>query len=345
MASHVVPETYFVGYPALDMDEMTRYLRDTGNLDFLQTILDAKAQGVSDAGILASYYAKLCYDALKVGNNLNVDRVRDIPDNVRGTITAGHGSVFEHAMLNFTVTNCSRVFTHELVRHRAGTAFSQTSGRYVRGDNIKFVFDPILKPIEVEGRAFLAMLEQFYRGLCDKMGLNGVQGVRRFLTQQVPILDDQKRISGTQDAAPTDAQVDEFIRVVHGKSPADFEKLPFSIKKKVTSALRRYLPNGQSNEIGVSLNIRAVRHFFMLRTAGGAEWEIRVIANQMFDLVKARHPLLVFDAKEREVDGQREIYGMKLQPYDIMVEDVRTLADYSQDELLAEMDRRRSATA
>jgi thymidylate synthase ThyX len=108
----------------------------------------------------------------------------------------------------------------------------------------------------------------------------------------------------------------------------------------VTSALRRYLPNGQANEIGFSLNVRAVRHWFMLRTAAGAEWEIRYVANQMFDLVRDRHPLLVADAKTREADGQREVYGMKLQPYDIVQEEPKTLADYSAEELTAELARR-----
>lgn len=338
------PQTYFVGYPSLDMTEMSRYLRDSGNGDFMDTILDARNAGVSDAGILCSYYAKLCYDALKVGNNLNVERVRDIPDNVKGTLSAGHGSVFEHAMFNFTVRNCSRVLTHELVRHRAGTAFSQTSGRYVRGDRIGFVFDPILRPIEVEGRQLLAALEDCYRSFCDKMGLNGVEGIRRFLARDIPVKDAGGSISHVEKAVPTDEQVAEFVGVVHGKNLDDFAKLPFSIKKKITSALRRFLPNGQTNEIGVSLNVRAVRHFFMLRTAAGAEWEIRLVANQMFDLVKERHPHLVYDAKERMADGQREVYGMRMQPFDLILEDQKSLPDYATEELEAELARRKATT-
>lgn len=343
MPSHVIPEAYFVGYPTIDMGEMERYLTDTDNREFLETIRAAKAEGATDSSVLCSYYAKLCYGALKVGHNLNISRVRDIPDNVRGTINSGHGSVLEHAMMNFTVTNCSRVFTHEAVRHRAGTAFSQTSGRYVRSDHIKFVFDPILKPIEVEGRAFLASLEQLNEHMSDKMGLNGVKGIKRLLTRDLLMTDKEGRPDRTIKAEPTDAQVEEYIRVMHGKTPAELEAMPFAYKKKATSALRRYMPNGQSNEIGISLNVRALRHWFMLRTAGGAEWEIRIVANRMFDLVKERHPLLVFDAKERVTDGQREIYGMRLQPYDIVLEEPKTLADYTDEELAVEVERRWAA--
>jgi thymidylate synthase (FAD) len=49
-----------------------------------------------------------------------------------------HGSVLEHASDTFAFHNVSRVFTHELVRHRAGSAFSQESLRYVRLAEIGF---------------------------------------------------------------------------------------------------------------------------------------------------------------------------------------------------------------
>src|SRR3712207_7300673 len=43
--------------------------------------------------------------------------------------SAGHGSVLEHASFNFLLYGISRSVTHELVRHRAGAAFSQISDR------------------------------------------------------------------------------------------------------------------------------------------------------------------------------------------------------------------------
>src|SRR5438045_1886755 len=42
-----------------------------------------------------------------------------------------HGSVLEHAVWNILITGVSRSLTHELVRHRAGWAYSQLSQRYV----------------------------------------------------------------------------------------------------------------------------------------------------------------------------------------------------------------------
>ena len=47
--------------------------------------------------------------------------------------SSGHGSVYEHATFSFLCYGISRSNTHEIVRHRAGTAFSQLSQRFVSG--------------------------------------------------------------------------------------------------------------------------------------------------------------------------------------------------------------------
>ena len=56
--------------------------------------------------------------------------------------SSGHGSVFEHAMFSFLCYGISRSNTHEIVRHRAGTAFSQLSQRFVSGKVLRFVERP-----------------------------------------------------------------------------------------------------------------------------------------------------------------------------------------------------------
>ncbi|HET9927278.1 MAG TPA: FAD-dependent thymidylate synthase, partial [Rubrobacter sp.] len=56
--------------------------------------------------------------------------------------SAGHGSVLEHSSFSFLLYGISRSVTHELVRHRAGAAFSQISQRYVSGSVLRFVERP-----------------------------------------------------------------------------------------------------------------------------------------------------------------------------------------------------------
>jgi thymidylate synthase (FAD) len=152
------------------------------------------------------------------------------------------------------------------VRHRAGTAFSQTSGRYVRGDEFDIVFDPILEPVKKDLRELHEIIEEYYNRMVKNSGIEEMK---------------------------------------------DFDK-----KKKMTSALRRILPNGQSNEIGFSCNLRALRHMVQVRTSRYAEWEIRHVFNQIYNLTKEKFPLLYYGAKVKEIEGLLEISGMKMQPYD-----------------------------
>lgn len=255
--SFVLPKAYFIGATALDLTELTRYLRETEQTAFLAQIEDAIAAGLNSGEILCSFYAKLCYASLTADKNKNITKVRDIEDNIHGIINSGHGSVIEHCQLNFVVSNCSRVFTHELVRHRVGTAFSQTSGRYVRTDKLNVVIDPILEPaydLVEEARLYL---ESWYKRVQARLNV-----------------DEQK---------------------------------DFAVKKKLTSAMRRMLPNGQANEIGVSLNLRTLRHTLQMRTSVHAEWEIRVVFNQIFQLVAKKYPAMFFDAKVEFLEGQNQI--------------------------------------
>ncbi len=265
MGKLVSPSVYLVGYTTMDVTGMWQYLADTDNDDFKTSIESAKREGLTDGEILCSFYAKLCYASLTLGKNDNVSRIRDIPDNLRNCFDMGHGSVFEHVQLNFVATNVSRIFTHELVRHRVGTAFSQTSGRYVRGDNVDIVFDPILEPVRDDVVELQGLIEERYRLMVKKMGLD--------------------------------------------------EMKDFTRKKKVTSALRRMFPNGQSNEIGFSVNLRSLRHLIQLRTGRHAEWEIRALFRDVYRLTKDRYPLIYYGAKEEVIDDLVEVSGMKMQPY------------------------------
>ena len=118
----------------------------------------------------------------------------------------------------------------------------------------------------------------------------------------------------------------------------DVDNLDFTHKKKVTSALRRILPNGQSNEIGWSINLRALRHVIQMRTGRHAEWEIRLVFNQVYHLVKAKYPMIFHGATETKVEGLLEISNLKTQPYQQTEEEL--LKKLSIEQLQAELTRR-----
>ncbi len=99
------------------------------------------SDGESDTEVVVEVAGKLCYMSFDTSLNKNLTRTgtRSNRDYIQqGIIGQSHGSVLEHVAVGIVFTNVSRVFTHELVRHRAGAAYSQTSGRYVRPDELAF---------------------------------------------------------------------------------------------------------------------------------------------------------------------------------------------------------------
>ena len=252
------PVVSLVAQTKLHWPGIYEYLIATGNEDFKISMAEALANGVSEMEVLVSMMAKLCYKSLTLGHNSNITRVRDIPSNIEAAIDSGHGSVLEHASMSFIVRDCSRIFTHELVRHRPGTAYSQNSGRYIRLDEIDLVVDPILDPVREDLQRVTEFLESQYALMAEKLGMNA-------------------------------------------------EGLNFATKKKLTSALRRIAPNGQTNEIGFSINLRALRFVIQKRTDRAAEWEIRHIFEQVYRIAEKIVPTLFCDAEETFPDGLVEV--------------------------------------
>jgi thymidylate synthase (FAD) len=64
--------------------------------------------------------------------------------------------------------------------------------------------------------------------------------------------------------------------------------LDFARKKTITSALRRAAPLGLATEEGWTANVRALRHVIEMRSATGAEEEIRVFAAQVARIMQDR---------------------------------------------------------
>lgn len=83
--------------------------------------------------------------------------------------------MLEHVTFSFVLHNVSRVATHELVRHRPGTAISQESLRFVRLTDIPFWFpdwaqdDPELMKRASE---MLARMEEFQTWMAEHFDLD-----------------------------------------------------------------------------------------------------------------------------------------------------------------------------
>jgi thymidylate synthase (FAD) len=120
----------------------------------------------TDGERLAEFAGRLCYMSQKNPANR---ATRDYLENIK---RQGHGSVLEHATYSLLLEGVSRSLTHELVRHRAGFAYSQLSQRYVDESHAAFVIPPAILGDEALLGAWKAQVESAqatYVGLVEKL--------------------------------------------------------------------------------------------------------------------------------------------------------------------------------
>ncbi len=151
------PEIYVVGRQRLDDDEVRRFLAD--HATSWQTDSEIGSE------LVVELAGRICYMSFgdRQFRKTNADYVGNL-------INQGHGSVLEHAVWDLLITGVSRSLTHELVRHRAGTAFSQLSQRYVDESDADFVEPAViaadeglhatwLRAVESAHQAYLELVE------------------------------------------------------------------------------------------------------------------------------------------------------------------------------------------
>ena len=248
------PAVFLIARPAVDLDGLRGYLEDVGGASWLQRRLDESDGEPNGGELIVEFGGRACYRSWEPGLNANVTRVRtDQREYFANILRSAHGSVMEHANYSFALRNVSRVFTHELIRHRAGSAFSQESLRYVRLTDIGFRVPPALEPVRERVLSIVEQLEEFQRDAAQKLGI-------------------------------------------------DDDGVPFHVKKEVTSALRRLAPIGLSTDIIWSANLRTLRHVIQMRTAEGAEEELRGVFDDVARLMLREAPL-IFQDFERSADG------------------------------------------
>ena len=124
---------YLVSRPAVDWEQIAAFLSD----EELPPIPDSIRAGTDDSNAIIEVSARLCYMSFGRGR-------RDIADFIHNLLSSKDGSVFEHVNYGFVFTGVSRSLTHEMVRHRAGFAYSQRSQRYVDETEGSFVLPPAL---------------------------------------------------------------------------------------------------------------------------------------------------------------------------------------------------------
>ena len=149
----VEPQVFLLARPAINEEGLAAYLQAVGASDWDTDAPSAGEKLIEVAG-------RSCYRSFVPGLNPNVTKVREgSKAYLENILAVKHGSVIEHVNWTFAFFNCSRVFTHELVRHRAGTAISQESLRFVRLTEIGMWVPPEIR----ENPEALAIFEEAVR--------------------------------------------------------------------------------------------------------------------------------------------------------------------------------------
>lgn len=166
------PQVFLVARPAVVVDGMRAYLELVGGTSWLDMREDARAE-LKEGELLAEFGGRMCYRSWEPGLNPNVTRIRtDQREYFANVLRSAHGSVLEHANYSFAFRNVSRVFTHELIRHRAGSAFSQESLRYVRLTDIGFRVPPALEPLREQVISIVEQLEEFQLSAAEQLDID-----------------------------------------------------------------------------------------------------------------------------------------------------------------------------
>ena len=249
----VEPKIFLIGETQINESGMRGYLTHVGAADW-------NSDAHSHSEKLIEFYGRLCYRSWAPKMNPNVTKVREGNDKyIAHIIEVGHGSVMEHAVSNWVFADISRVATHEIVRHRVGTMFSQESLRFVRLTDLG-----LWLPAEIEADPLLKEL--------FKTTFESLEQLQHRMSEHLK-LDEEKN---------------------------------FARKKQFTSAMRRIAPIGLATTLGVSFNIRALRHVIFMRTSRHAEVEMRVIFNRVAEMAKYQWPNLFADFTAEEIDGINE---------------------------------------
>lgn len=257
------PVVYLIGKQELLAHEVEAFLIDQAT-EWKQE----EKELVAASEKITEFGGRLCYMSFPTprpgGIKAYIDHIKEV----------GHGSVLEHAVWTIAITHVSRTLTHELVRHRAGMAYSQLSQRYVEESVAEFVEpDIIASDPEMHSEWVIAVssAHDAYISLVDKI---------------------KQRLE-------TDATFRDKWNVTGDKT---------GLKKLARQAARSVLPNATETKILVTANARAWRHFLEQRGSRFAEPEIRKLADSILTILYEQSPNIFGDYQRVWLaDGTNEL--------------------------------------
>ena len=193
--------------------------------------------------------AKLCYSDAHIETLLDGLTPEKTEAFLQRLNDVGHASPIEHASFTFGIEGVSRTFLAQVTRHRIGS-FSVQSQRYVRLEDFRYVIPPEIEAIPAARAQFIASMN-----------------------------DDAKKyleLVQTLENAHTARLMADGLDEKAARAKAS---------KQANEDARFVLPNACETKMVVTMNARSLQNFFHLRCCSRAQWEIRELAEKMFELV------------------------------------------------------------
>lgn len=213
---------------------------------------------------------RLCYQSFK---NPRPGGQKAYLHNV---LEMGHGSILEHSYVGFIFTGISRSLTHEMIRHRAGTAFSELSQRYYEPEDVGFVLPPLAIENESQKLYFAASFQSAWEEYQDAVKAGVQYESERWLMANPGVHAGKKDLT--------------------------------LIRKRARESSRSILPNATETHMYMTANLRAWRHIIALRGSIHADLEIRRLAVVIADRLKELAPNCMQDVSiVVDVDGRKSV--------------------------------------
>ena len=200
--------------------------------------------------------AKLCYSGAEIDTLMEGLTQEKSEEFVKMLATLGHESPTEHASFTFAIEGVSRSLLAQITRHRMAT-FSVQSQRYVELDNFDYVLPPVIEENEEAKALFERTMDEEAKAY-EKL---------------TAILKEKHKAALIQD----------------GKTEKQAERMA---EKQAIEDARFVLPNACSTKMIVTMNARSLQNFFHHRCCNRAQWEIRLLAEEMLRLVYEVAPSL-----------------------------------------------------
>ncbi|MEE1070890.1 MAG: FAD-dependent thymidylate synthase [Cellulosilyticum sp.] len=237
--------------------------------------------------------ARLCYSSASIEGLRDKVTPEDAERFLNMILDIGHGSILEHSSITFGIEGVSRSLTHQLVRHRVGSSYSQKSQRYVSEGQFEYVIPKPIAKHEALKADYIKMMER----LQEDYNHITFELLKEQIKEQFEAGYENEIL---KVAIQEEVAYDELVRIFK-----ETDKKLYSKLEKIAIENARYvLPNACETKIQVTMNVRALFNFFKERLCDRAQEEIRDMAFEMWKACMEISPTIFKHAVPTCVHGK-----------------------------------------